>query len=246
MKNFRLIIQYEGTRYAGWQRQKGKNNTIQGKIEEVLSKMAGESVEIHGAGRTDAGVHARAQVAHVHLDERFEADSILSYLNEYLPKDIRILNVKEAGARFHARLNAVGKCYEYRCLKKGCYDVFSRNFTYELTKEYDVERMKAAARFLEGKHDFAAFCSKAGKKKSTVRVIHSIEIIETEDTIIFRYKGNGFLYNMVRILTGTLLEVGEGKRTPVSMKELLENKKRENAGEKVPSIGLTMMYVLYD
>lgn len=246
MKNYRMKIQYDGTRYRGWQRQTGGEDTIQGKLEKVLSRLNGESVTIDGAGRTDAGVHARCQVANVHLDRLWDPEELRDKLNEYLPEDIRILEVAEAGARFHSRLNATGKVYEYRLVKKGCSNVFARKYSWQMAEDLDIERMRTAARELVGQHDFRGFCSRASKKKSTVRRIDRVEIRETEDSIYMLFEGNGFLYHMVRILAGTLVETGTGAREPESIREILEKGSRGLAGETAPAWGLTLLSVRYD
>lgn len=245
MKNYRLKIQYDGTRYRGWQRQKDGGDTIQGRIENVLTRMAGRAVEIDGAGRTDAGVHARCQVANVRLEENWDAVRLRNQLNEYLPEDIRILEVEQAGERFHSRLNAAGKIYEYHLLKKDCYDVFARKYSWQMDKALDTEQMRQAAELLLGQHDFRGFCTKASKKKSTVRRIDAIEIRETEQDIFLRFTGNGFLYNMIRILTGTLVEIGAGEREKSSITEILAAGDRRLAGETAPAQGLTLIEVKY-
>lgn len=246
MKNYRFKIQYDGTRYRGWQRQSGGDDTIQGKLEHVLSRMTGSHVKVHGAGRTDAGVHARCQVANAHLDGTWQPELLKKKMNEYLPEDIRILEVAEAGERFHSRLNATAKVYEYRLLKAGRYDVFVRKYSWQMAKPLDTGRMREAAGYLLGSHDFRAFCTKVSKKKSTVRRIDAIEIRETEDNIYLRFEGNGFLYNMVRILTGTLVEAGAGDRTPESVREILTEGSRALAGETAPAQGLILQTVRYD
>lgn len=245
-KNIRLVIQYDGTRYKGWQRQQNMDVTIQGKIENVLSKMSGKKIEIDGAGRTDAGVHAREQIANFRMETDMTTEQIKEYVNCYLPSDIRVVRVEEAGERFHSRLNATGKTYHYRCLKKGSFDVFNRNYVMELTEEVDIEAMKEAALHFLGTHDFASFCTKASKKKSTVRTIQDISITESDTEIVFSYTGSGFLYNMVRIITGTLLEVGMGKRFPADIPDIIEGKNRKLAGETAPAKGLTLWKVYYD
>lgn len=263
MSNYRLIIQYDGTRYHGWQRQKNGADTIQGKIESTLAKMAGSAVTIDGAGRTDAGVHARAQVANFRLTEKQTAslkeqcrgavfsqshsvsDLIFRGLNAYLPEDIRILKAEPAGERFHSRLNAIGKIYEYRIIKKDCYDVFARKYSWQVEETLDVGAMEEAAVCLLGKHDFKGFCSRSSKKKSTVRNLHRLTICETADDIILRFEGDGFLYNMVRIITGTLVEVGAGRRTRESVLEALESGERALAGAMAPAKGLTLCEVHY-
>lgn len=246
MNNYRFKIQYDGTRYHGWQRQKNSSDTIQGRIEQVLSRQMGHPVEIDGAGRTDAGVHAREQVANVHLDYHGTTEELRECLNEYLPEDIRILEVEIAGERFHSRLNATGKVYEYRLCKKGCFDVFARKYQWQMEEVLDVARMKEAVGFLLGEHDFKGFCTKASRKKSTIRRLDAIDIEETESAVILRFSGNGFLYNMVRILTGTLVEIGTGTRGISTIGEILERKERVLAGMTAPAKGLTLVRVKYD
>ena len=244
--NYRMVIQYDGGRYRGWQRQGNSTDTIQGKIEQVLSKWLGHEVEIDGAGRTDAGVHALAQVANVHLQEHLDVREMQQYLNEYLPEDIRIMSVEMAGKRFHSRLNATAKVYEYHLLKKGCYRVFARRYNWQMTEMLDVPKMREASKILLGQHDFKGFCTKAGKKKSTVRRIDAIDITESEEAITLHFEGNGFLYNMVRILTGTLVEIGEGKREVQSIERILQDGERRLAGETAPAHGLFLVEVKYD
>jgi tRNA pseudouridine38-40 synthase len=244
--NYRLKIQYDGSRYRGWQRQKTTENTIQGRIEKVLERLTGETIEIHGAGRTDAGVHALCQVANFHCSRRWDENELKEQLNEYLPEDIRIMEVSEAGERFHSRLNAVGKVYEYHLIPKGGCNVFARKYSWQQDAELDIESMRKAAEKLEGCHDFKGFCSKASKKKSTVRRIDSITIFEKENDICLRFEGNGFLYNMVRILTGTLVEIGSGVRKPDTIDEVFAGGERRLAGETAPAQGLTLVSVKYD
>ena len=203
MKNFKLTIQYDGKRYNGWQRQGNTDKTIQGKIEQILSKMFGHAVEINGAGRTDAGVHAQAQIANVKINTDKNAEEIQDYLNEYLPNDIAITACEEMPERFHARLNAKGKHYCYRLCDGGVPDVFMRNYVCAWPNDLDMERMRKAAKYLIGTHDFRAFSSVNKRfKKSTVRTIDAIEITRTKQTICFDLYGTGFLYNMVRIIVG--------------------------------------------
>lgn len=244
MKNYKIIIQYEGTRFQGWQRQTSTDNTIQGKIEAILSKMCGVPVEINGAGRTDAGVHARGQVANFKINKDKTPAEIMDCLNMYLPEDIAVIAIEEADDRFHARLNAKGKHYRYRLRTVATPDVFSRRYVHVTDDGLNVEAMREAAKLLSGKHDFKAFTSNHRTKKSTVRTI-DIKIQEMPEEIVLDYTGDGFLYHMVRILTGTLIEVGEGKRTPESMKDILASKERANAGALVPAKGLTLVEVFY-
>lgn len=246
MKNYRLKIQYDGTRFQGWQRQKNGADTIQGRIEQVLTRQMGHPVEIDGAGRTDAGVHAEEQVANVRLSYEGTPEQLQECLNEYLPEDIRILKVELAGERFHSRLNATGKIYEYRLCKQGCSDVFLRKYQWQMKEELFVERMRAAALLMLGEHDFRGFCTKASRKKSTVRRIDAIEIREDACHLFLRFEGNGFLYNMVRILTGTLVEIGTGRRDLSSIEQIFLKKDRTLAGATAPAKGLTLLKVKYD
>lgn len=246
MSNYRLKIQYDGTRYHGWQRQKTGADTIQGRMEQILSRIFQEPVEIDGAGRTDAGVHAKEQVANFHIRQEPDIQVLFGKLNEYLPEDIRILEVERAGERFHSRLNATGKIYEYHLLKKNCFDVFTRKYSWQMTKELDIRRMRQGAALLCGSHDFRGFCTKASKKKSTVRRVDRIEIRETEKDIFLRYEGNGFLYNMVRIITGTLVEIGAGEKEVSLISRILAEGDRTLAGETAPARGLVLQKVKYD
>lgn len=244
MKNYCLQIAYDGTRYDGWQRQGNTGNTIQGKIEEVLSRMTGTPVEIQGAGRTDAGVHAKGQVASVHLETDSTPKEIQEYLNHYLPEDIAILEVTEVPDRFHARLNAKEKLYVYRIgIKK---EVFERKYRYSYYEPLDVDAMCEAASLLCGTHDFKSFCANKKMKKSTVRTIYDIKILSDENEICIEYYGSGFLYNMVRILTGTLMEVGMHKRDAKSMPEIIAALDRQAAGFTAPAQGLVLERIKYE
>ena len=245
MRNIRLLIQYEGTRYQGWQRLENTDNTVQGRLENVISQMCGEKIELIGSGRTDAGVHAKGQVANFHTHSHMSIRDMLCYMNQYLPQDIAVVQIREAGERFHSRLNAVGKCYRYQVLNSAIPDVFLRRYALEHPGHLDVEAMKKAAGYLEGEHDFQAYTSAKKSKKSTVRRIDRIQITGEGSLLTFSFQGNGFLYHMVRILMGTLLEVGEGKRTPESVKTVLEGKVREQAGPLVPAKGLCLEEVYY-
>lgn len=254
MRNFKVILQYEGTRYQGWQKQESTDNTIQGKLETLLSKMVGSKVEIQGSGRTDAGVHAVGQVANFHADTGKTPAEIMAYMNTYLPEDIAAIDIAEVPERFHSRLNAKGKTYCYRVLNTATPHVFDRRYVHVVESSLDIAAMQKAAAYLEGTHDFKAFTSNKRSKKSTVRTIDRILIERVssplfingkQDEIRFTYSGNGFLYHMVRILTGTLLEVGMHQRKPEEMAEILQSGLRENAGELVPAKGLTLMEVRY-
>lgn len=243
MRNIRLDICYDGTRYNGWQRLPGQS-TIQGKIEEVLCRILDENVEISGSGRTDAGAHAKGQVANFHTDSEKSCEDICLELRRYLPEDIGIVSCKEVSPRFHARLNAKQKTYCYRIWNSESPCVFERRYVYTLTESMDIEAMRRGSIYLLGEHDFSCFCANKNMKKSTVRRIDSIEIVQTGSEIQFYVTGDGFLYNMVRILVGTLYEVGIGKRKADSLQTLF-GKRREEAGVLFPAKGLCLMEVLY-
>ena len=244
MRNLRLDICYEGTRYRGWQRLSGTENTIQGKIETTLSRILNETIEISGSGRTDAGVHAAGQVANFHCESTMGADEILQNLRRYLPEDIGIYSCKEVSPRFHARLNAKEKTYQYRIWNSDNPCVFERRFVAQFPEKLDVAAMREAAVHLCGEHDFAAFCGNPKFKKSTVRFVRSIEILRCGDEIRISVTGNGFLHSMVRIMVGTLIEVGIGARSADSIAALFGGK-RADAGFLAPAQGLCLQEVFY-
>jgi len=245
-KNFKAILQYDGTRYRGWQVQGNTERTIQRKLETLLSCMDGETVTVNGAGRTDAGVHAAGQVINFLSGTKKSGKEIQDYMNQYLPKDIVVLSVEEAAPRFHARLNAVSKTYVYLIWNHSIPNVFGRYYMTQIADPLDVSAMRKAAAFLCGTHDYRAFCSLKSVKKSTIRTIEKIEIKKEGARILLFYKGDGFLYHMVRILTGTLVEVGLGQRQPWEMSSILESMERSRAGRLMPPEGLTLLKVDYD
>lgn len=245
MRNIRLLLQYEGTRYQGWQRQQSTENTIQGKLEQLLTRMCGEPVEVQGSGRTDAGVHARGQVANFHTECDMPVEEMQAYINTYLPDDIAVIGICEAAPRFHSRLNASGKHYEYRVINSEIPDVFWRRYALEVPEPLDVQAMERAAAHLLGEHDFKSFTSAKKGKKSTVRRIDEIKISRDGNLLCFSFKGSGFLHHMVRILMGTLLEVGMGKRGADSIPELISARDRAQAGPLVPAKGLTLVEVFF-
>lgn len=244
LRNYKFIIAYDGTRFFGWERQPGRD-TIQGKLESVLTRLQGSPVEITGAGRTDAGVHARAMAANAQLDVDLSPEEIRDYMNRYLPDSIAVREVKEASGRFHARYNALGKTYRYTCFDGPVKPVFDRKYVTLLDFSPDVEKMRRAAEILRGEHDFRSFCGNPRMKKSTVRLVDSIQIERRKDRIIFTFHGTGFLQNMVRILAGTLLEVGRGRWEPAYVQEILDGKDRKLAGPTAPPEGLCLMKVDY-
>ena len=244
MRNVRLDICYDGTRYRGWQRLAENDNTIQGKLEKTLTRILGEDIEISGSGRTDAGTHAVGQVANFHCTNTMPADDILQQLRMYLPEDIGIYLCKNVSPRFHARLNAKTKTYRYRLWYSQMPCVFERKYVYICPGEYDVHKMRKAAESFLGEHDFSAFCANKKFKKSTVRYIERFTISQTENEIVFEVTGDGFLHHMVRIMVGTLLEVGRGERKAESITALFGSK-RADAGDLIPACGLCLMEVSY-
>ena len=244
MRNLRLDICYDGTRYRGWQRLPGADNTIQGKIEQCLSKILGEPIEISGSGRTDAGVHAQRQVANFHCESTMPAGEILSQLRRYLPEDIGIYSCKECSERFHARLNAKEKTYRYRIWNSEKPCVFDRRYVANFPEHLDLDAMSRAAKVLEGEHDFSAFCGNPKFKKSTVRFIRQVEIRRHDEELRITFTGNGFIHNQVRIMVGTLIEVGRGERKAGSIADLF-GQRRAEAGFLAPAQGLCLMEVEY-
>lgn len=245
--NYKMILEYEGTRYNGWQKQGNSENTIQGKLEAVLERMIGAPVEVHGAGRTDAGVHALGQVANFHTLGIKNPGQIREYLNRYLPEDIRVLHVEAAPERFHSRLHAVGKTYRYQIETGQKRDVFLRRYQYGLGRPLKVEEMKRAAELLCGTHDYKSFCGNPRMKKSTVRTVRNIQVCRgpNDSVVTLLFQGDGFLQYMVRIMTGTLIEVGLGERAPGDMPRLLAALNRQEAGFTAPAEGLCLVEVQY-
>lgn len=245
LRNIKCIIAYEGTKYQGWQRLKNSGNTIQGKIEQVLARMVGEPIEIIGSGRTDAGVHARYQVCNFHTICQKPAKNIKDYMNKYLPEDIVVTEVQDVDDRFHSRFHAKDKVYKYRLWLGDYPPVFERKYVHVVVDRLNVHEMKDAARLLEGEHDFAGF-STGKTKKSTIRTIHSIDFKMNGNELIMTVTGNGFLYNMVRIIVGTLIDIGKESLGKEAIIQALETGKRSLAGERAPAKGLILHDVRYE
>lgn len=245
MRNFKLLLCYDGTRYRGWQRLGNTDATIQGKLETVLSRMAEHPVEVIGSGRTDAGVHALAQVANFHCRTDRTCQEILAYLRQYLPEDIGVISVEEVPERFHSRYQAVEKTYRYRVWNSPLPCVFERRMVYVVPEPLDVTAMARGAELFLGSHDFMAFCANKHFKKSAVRTIHRFSVERQGPEIVFTVTGDGFLYHMVRIMVGTLLEIGKGQRIKEDIPTILASRMRENAGMTVPAQGLCLMEVQY-
>lgn len=244
MRNLRLELCYDGSRYRGWQRLPGVDDTIQGKLEQTLSRILGEEISVSGSGRTDAGAHALGQVANFHCNSEMPCGELLAALRQYLPEDIGVLSCTEAPERFHARLNAKSKTYCYRVWNSEEPCVFQRRYVYCRPGPFSIPAMEQAAAYFLGTHDFSAFCANKKMKKSTVRRIDALKIEQCGPELRFTVTGNGFLYNMVRIMVGTLLEVGAGERPADSIPALFGGE-RSQAGYLVPAQGLCLMEVQY-
>ena len=246
MTNYKLIIEYDGSRYYGWQRQPDQN-TIQGKIEDVLTKMCDREVEVIGAGRTDAGVHAKEFCFNAKIDNSISCDGLKKAMNSLLPKDIAVLSCCDADESFHARYDSKGKEYMYLVNNGRDRDVFMADTSFFYPFRLDEERLDNASKLFIGEHDFAAFCKAEAKEhlKSTVRTITDFRVIREGDYVKFFVRGNGFLHNMVRILVGTLIYVNEGKRTEKDIILSLEKGEREIAGKTISPSGLYLNKVFY-
>lgn len=246
MPNYRLTLCYDGTRWKGWQKQGNTDHTIQGKLETLLSRLLDQPIEVAASGRTDAGTHAKRQVVSFRAKTALSTQEILDGLRRYLPADIGAVSLEQVEPRFHARFSCTGKTYTYRIWNSDEPNVFERNYLYHLHETLDVPAMRRAAEDLCGTHDYKAFCSLKRTKKSTVRRVDSITIQELGPELLFTFEGNGFLYHMVRILVGTLLEVGRGNLQPEEMGDILVSQDRKRAGETVPACGLCLVDVRYE
>lgn len=245
MPKYKCIISYVGTEFAGYQVQPNKR-TVQSELEVALGKIhKGERVKVTASGRTDAGVHAKGQVIHFQSANEFPVENWQKALNALLPDDIAVLDVEKVPEDFHARFDPIGKEYRYRINRGAIRDPFTRNFAYHYPYPLDIEAIREAISYLEGTHDFTSFCATNTNVIDKVRTIHKIELNEEGDLLTFRFVGTGFLYNMVRILVGTLLEVGNGKRKPADMKEILSKQDRQCAGKTAPGHGLYLWKVFY-
>lgn len=245
MKNYKIVLAYDGTRYNGWQKQGNTENTIQEKLERILQELSGQEIEVFGSGRTDMGTHATGQVMNFHMNWKGSAESLLDAFNDKLPEDIAGLSIEEMQPRFHSRLSAKAKHYSYSIWKSKRSPVFERKYVFRCEDDLDIDAMKQAVSAFIGEHDFKSFCANKRMKKSTVRTIYDIVFEETEDKLTLHFYGSGFLYQMVRILTGTLIEVGEGKRKANDMDAILQAESREAAGFTAPSRGLFLREVYY-
>lgn len=245
MRNLQLLIEYDGTRYNGWQRLGNSDKTIQGKIENVLRQMTGTPTEITGSGRTDAGTHARGQVANFKTDSTLAISDMQQFFLRFLPQDIIVKAITEMPERYHARYNAKAKQYSYYVWHHPIPSAFERHYSYHQPQKLDLNAMRSAAELLLGTHDFAGFSALKKTKKSTVRTLQQVTIEEEGSKLHFTFIGDGFLHKMVRILVGTLLEVGSGSRSAQSIEAVFTSKIRSEAGETVPAQGLFLDKVWY-
>lgn len=245
MPTYKLTLCYDGSRYCGWQRQGNTENTIQAKVENAFSRILGEATELAASGRTDAGVHARAQVCSFHCTGELDCTAVLAALRAALPEDIGALTLERAGDRFHARLNCREKTYVYRVWNSAEPNVFERKYMYRYVGALNDAAMRRAAELLLGKHDFTSFCANRRMKKSAVREIRGIDIERRGGELRFSFTGNGFLYNMVRILVGTLIEVGAGERDAEDIPAVLSSLNRDRAGFTATAQGLILWDVRY-
>ncbi|HHW38686.1 MAG TPA: tRNA pseudouridine(38-40) synthase TruA [Bacillales bacterium] len=245
MNRLKCTIAYDGTNFSGFQVQPN-GRTVQGDIEKALYKLhKGEEIRIHPSGRTDAGVHAHGQVIHFDSPLSIPIDRYQMALNTLLPDDIVVDAVENVTADFHARYNVMKKEYRYFLLNQKERDVFRKNHSYYYPYALNLERIIEAAEYLLGTHDFTSFCSTKSDKENKIRTIEEIEIWKESNEIVFRFVGNGFLYNMVRIIVGTLLKVGQGKLEPEDIKVIIEEKNRKAAGKTAPPHGLHLWKVWY-
>ena len=230
----------------GWQKQPNKLN-IQGNIEQAIKNVTGEEVELFASGRTDAGVHSFGQVANFKTESLIPIEKIPIALNTNLKKSIRIIKAEEVDERFHSRLSCKKKTYRYVINNSSCESAIYRNLETYISMKLDVSKMKEAAKYFEGEHDFKAFRASGTSSKSSVRTIYKLEILEKENNRIYiEVTGNGFLYNMVRIISGTLVEVGLGKIKPEEIEEIIDSKDRSRAGKTLPAHGLFLLNVEYE
>jgi tRNA pseudouridine38-40 synthase len=247
MRTLKLTLAYDGTNYVGWQRQEN-GVSIQQLVEEAFQPLTGRDGRgptVVGAGRTDAGVHALAQIASVTTDIALTVDSVQRALNVRLPADIRVLAVEDARPGFHAQFHATGKIYRYRIATSAVLSPFDRWFVWHLPGARDLDAMRLAARLLAGRHDFASFQARGSSVADTVRQVDRLDLVEQSGQLTFEVEGDGFLRHMVRAMVGTLMEVGAGLREPASLGAVLQARDRRAAGPTAPAAGLTLVAVRY-
>lgn len=244
MRNLKLTLAYDGTRFVGWQRQ-AEGDSVQGLIEEALARFEGAPVTVHGAGRTDAGVHARGQVASVQVTFAHDVITLVRALNAQLPGDVRVLAVEDVSPEFHARFSARSKTYRYEIRHGTIADPFERAYVWHMPERLRVDAMCAAAAVLIGTHDFAAFQSIGSPTRDSVRTVTRSTLTDADGRLAYEIAGDGFLRHMVRAIVGTLVEIGRGFRAPESMASLLRGSARGDAGATAPPQGLFLVRVDY-
>ena len=246
MRNIKLTIEYDGKDFNGWQKQPNKLN-IQGTIERAISEITGEeNIELNASGRTDAGVHALGQVANFKTNSNIPIEKIAIAINSNLKKSIRILKAEEVEERFHSRLSCKKKTYRYVINNSDIPSAIYRNLETHIPIKLNLEKMQEGAKYLEGEHDFKAFKASGTSSKSSVRTIYKANVYNENERIYIELTGNGFLYNMVRIIAGTLVDVGTGKIQPEEIQNIIEEQKREHAGKTLPPQGLFLVNVEYE
>ena len=244
MRNIKLTIEYDGKEFNGWQKQPNKLN-IQGEIERAIEAITGEKVELNASGRTDAGVHALGQVANFKVESKIPIEKMAIAINSQVKNSIRVINAEEVDENFHSRYNCKQKTYRYIINNSPYGSSIYRGLEYHMPIKLDFEKMEKAIKYFEGEHDFKAFKSSGTSSKSSVRTIYKTELKKEEDRIIIEITGNGFLYNMVRIISGTLVDVGLGKIKPDAIPQIIESKDRTKAGKTLPPQGLYLINVEY-
>jgi len=244
MRNIKLVIEYHGKSFNGWQKQPNKLN-IQGEIEQAISSITGEEIEIIGSGRTDAGVHALGQVANFKTNSNIPIEKFPLAINSKLKKSIIIKSAEEVEERFHSRYSVHSKKYRYVINNAPTGTAVYRELEYQFPIKLDVEKMQKAAKYFEGEHDFAAFKASGTSSKNSVRKIFKAEVFEKDERVCIELTGSGFLYNMVRIISGTLLDVGIGKIQPEEIPQIIKDKDRKQAGKTLPAVGLYLVEVNY-
>lgn len=246
MTNYKITIQYDGGRYKGWQKLGNSENTIQDKLEKVLTELTGHKVEVIGCSRTDAGVHAYAQTANVKIEKQLIPSQIMSYMNHYLPKDISITEVIKVSESFHARYHAKSKTYLYKIWNREYTNPFMRKYSMHVEKKLDLVEMRKAADYFIGAHDFTTFSNAKSKKKSMVRSIYAVDLLEEEGFFYIRVRGDGFLYNMVRKIVGILIEVGLGDVMAEEIPSIIEAKERKYISLLADAGGLYLEKIEYE
>ena len=244
MRNIKLIIEYDGKKFGGWQKQPNKLN-IQGEIEKAIEEITGERVELNASGRTDAGVHSLGQTANFKTNTQIDIEKIPVAINSKLKNSIRVINAEEVDESFHSRYSCKGKKYRYVINNSKYGSAIYRDLEYHMPIKLDINEMKKAIKYFEGEHDFKGFKASGTSSKNSVRTIYNAEVKRDEDRIIIELEGNGFLYNMVRIISGTIVDVGLGKIKPEEIPEIIASKDRSRAGKTLPAHGLYLVEVYY-